>query len=133
MESFEWHGDHDFDKALDGWMARVEAATIAGLKAAGAVVVSETKASFGSAPGPTSRSGTLAGSVVVTEPVKKGLDTYVAQVGPDGVVYARKVELGKKGRRSARPHPYLQPAWARAVRQFNDAFAKSWAAANPKG
>ena len=133
MEQFVWHGDHEFDKALDDYVTRVEKATIAGLQAGGALVVTETKTSFGGSPGPTSRSGTLAGSVIVTEPVKKGLDTYVAQVGPSGVVYARKVELGKKGHRSARPHPYLQPAWARAITKFNEAFAKSWATAAPKG
>lgn len=130
---FEWSGTAEFDKAVDNYVARAEAATIAGLKAAGALAVAEAHASFGQSPGPVSRSGTLSGSIVVTEPVKKGLDTYVAQVGPSGVVYARKVELGKKGHRSARPHPYLQPAWARAITKFEEAFAKSWAAAAPKG
>lgn len=133
MGSFEWHGEHEFDKALDDWVARAEKATVAGLKAAGAVAVAEARASFGSGSGPVSRSGRLAGSILVTEPVKKGLDTYVAQVGPSGVVYARKVELGKKGHRSARPHPYLEPGWARAIAKFEEAFVKSWATAAPKG
>lgn len=133
MDSFEWHGGPEFDRAVDDWMTKAEAATVAGLKAAGAIAVTEARASFGGSGGPVSRSGTLAGSIIVTEPVKKGLATYVAQVGPAGVVYARKVELGKKGHRSARPHPYLEPGWARAISKFEEAFAKSWATAAPKG
>lgn len=121
----------EFDKALDDWVARVEKAAGTALKAAGAEIAKETQASFGTSGGPVRRSGALAGSVVTSEPAKSGSEAWEVTVGPQGLAYVRRVELGKKGRHSAAPHPYFKPALGRAGSRFEEVFRAAWAAAQP--
>lgn len=128
---FHLEGEQQFDRALDEWIARAERASAAALTAAGHEVAIETAASFNGS-GPVSRTGRLAHSVVTTAPVKKS-SGWEAQVGPAGLIYVRRVELGKRGRRSAGPHPFFQPGYQRAGGRFAHIFAHHWAQAQPKG
>lgn len=108
-------GLREFNVSVDGLVARFEQTSKAALSAAAKILIGEARSSFGSGSGsPESRTGRLAGSIIATEPVSKGLKGYQLQVGPTGVEYARKVELGKRGHRSAPPHPYLAPGYKRA-------------------
>lgn len=130
MTEIELQHADDFARALDAWIDRAEKASGVALTAAGAEVARESAASFDSGDGPTNRSGTLAGSVATTEP-HKGLHGYEVTVGPAGVVYARRVELGKAGDHSAGPHPYFRPGFERAGARFVEIFSAAWADAAP--
>jgi hypothetical protein len=117
--------DAAFFAAFDHLVKDMEAATITALEEAAKLLIAETGQSFTGPPGPTNRSGKLVGSVQAT-PVVKGFPEYSIQVGPQGVEYARRVELGKRGAHSAAPHPYLSPALKRVGNRFIDAFIKAW-------
>lgn len=125
-------GVDEFNAALDAWIERVERVTQDGLTAAGQSVADETPRSFGVDGGPTSRSGALASSVVVTDP--RPVDSgYELEVGPTGLEYVRKVELGKAGAHSGPPYPYFRPAYDRAGERFVTVLQQAWADATPRG
>lgn len=128
----DWKHLEEFDKALKSWSERALKASAAALKKAGGHVATETKASFGSGSGPKMNSGALAGSITTTEPVQTS-HGYSAQVGPAGLAYGRRVELGKRGKFSAAPHPYFRPGYDRAAHKFVEIFAKEWRESAPKG
>jgi len=125
------HGDA-FDKALDDWFRHVQDATRTALAESGRIVADETRAGFGQAPAPTSRSGALAGSVGTSAPHTTS-SGYEVQIGPQGVIYARKQELGKRRPYSSGPHPYFKPGFLRAGARFQTIFADAWRRAAPKG
>lgn len=125
-------GVDEWDAAIDAWVDRIERATEDGLRAAGQSVADETPRSFGSDGGPTSRSGALAASVVVTDP-RKTDSGYELEVGPTGLMYVRKVELGKAGTHSGPPYPYFRPAYDRAGERFVTVIQQAWADAAPRG
>lgn len=120
----------EFDAALDEWVARIHKATAAGIRAAGAEVAKQTAAGFGSGSAPVSRSGALARSVVTTEPKPVGANQWEAKVGPAGLAYVRRVELGKHSPHSAGPHPYFRPGFKRAGGRFAELFRAAWAEAS---
>ena len=122
----------EFDRALDAWMQRADMASRAALAAAGREVATETAASFGAPGGPVNRTGALSRSTITTTPARTATG-YEAQVGPAGLVYVRRVELGKAGAHHAKPHPYFRPGFKRAGAKFVEIFAAAWAAAAPKG
>lgn len=128
VTNFSWGGAHEFDTAIEALIDRMHTASKVGLAAAGDAVVKETGASFGTATGPTNRTGALLASVIRTEVEPTGFG-YTVQVGPSGVVYARRVELGKRKPFSAGSHPYLQPGFGRAAKSFTEIFAVAWAKA----
>jgi hypothetical protein len=131
--TFALEGRTEFDAAIDAWVARIEIATQAGLKAATEEVKKESAASFGSVGGPQrGASGKLEEAVTGTEPKKGGLSEYETTVGPTGLAYIRRVELGKAGAHSAKAHPYFQPGYERASLRFLEVFVKSWGEAQPK-
>ncbi len=125
-------GVDQWNAAIDAWVERVEAVTQEGLRAAGQTVADETPRSFGMDGGPTSRSGALASSVIVTDP-RKVESGYELEVGPAGLAYVRKVELGKAGTHSGPPYPYFRPAYDRAGPQFVTVIHQAWADATPRG
>ena len=123
----------EFDAALAAWTTRAQRAAREALIAAAAAVADETKASFGGgAAAPQSRSGRLADSVRGDTPVETP-SGWTSTVGPAGVPYARRVELGKSGRRHAGPHPYFRPGFKRAGSRFVEIFHAAWTAAAPGG
>lgn len=133
QEGVEFTGGREFDEALDRWTRRAVEGTQAALAGAGAAVADEARKSFdGSGGHPRRGGGALEASIVVTTPKSVGFEKYEAQVGPSGVVYARRVELGKKGAHSARPHPYLQPGFKRAAKVIGEVFHKAWAEAGKR-
>lgn len=123
---FVWHGWDQMRAALDKMGDAADEATRVGIIAAGQVLVDSTRHQFGAGSGPRSRTGTLAGSVKATDPVRVGFGSYELKVGPQGVAYARVVELGKKGARHRRPHPYLRPGYKAAASKFGQTFRQSW-------
>lgn len=125
MTGLAWRGAPEFHQAMTKMGTDALAATRAALIAAAAIGVSEAKASFGTGGGPQSDSGTLSGSIEASDPVAKGLTGYEVFFGPSGP-YARRVELGKQGARSAAPHSYMVAGFARAAPQFIDVFRKAW-------
>ena len=128
MPSMEWEGLAGLDQALIHWVEKMPKATETAIRDGAQLVVTEARASFGGS-GPHSRSGRLQQSITFTAPKVVGLGQYEAQVGPSGVVYARKVELGKHSPRSAGPHPFLRPGFNRARTKLVDLFAAAWATA----
>lgn len=125
--SFSLKHEAEFDHALDEWTERALAATKTAIERAGAEVATESAAQFGQAGGPANVSGHLGGSITTSPPQKvKGMNGYEATVGPTGVVYARKVEIGKRGQHSARAHPYFKPGWLKAGHKFMDIFKAAW-------
>jgi hypothetical protein len=126
----KWHNDVDWRKAVEAWADRADQATNTAIVEATALVSTEVAASFGVGSGPVSRTGRLASSV--TSVIDKGgLGQYTAQVGPAGLEYVRRVELGKAGRHSAGPHPYFTPGWDRAAIKFVEVFARAWVDTSP--
>lgn len=123
-------GVPEFSRALDDWKRRAVEASKAGLKAAGAEVARETRNSFGQSGGPRILSGALAESVTTTDP-DQGPDGWTVRVGPTGLDYARRVELGKRAPRSAGPHPYFRPGFDRAGARFVEIFRSVWTDAQP--
>ena len=123
----------EFDAALAAWTARAQRAGREALIAAATAVADETKASFGAGSGaPRSRSGRLADSVQGDAPVETPTG-WTSTVGPAGVPYARRVELGKSGPHHAGPHPYFRPGFKRAGTRFIEIFHAAWTAASPGG
>lgn len=89
-----WHNVHEFEQAIARTDERVRLAA----KDAGVVAGRELAAAAGRAA-PHGATGALAGSLVSRATVVSG--TPVVRVGPT-VVYGRRIELGFKGRKSAR-------------------------------
>lgn len=110
-----------FDKSLDDWLERVNRGTEAGLADAGREVGDEARHSFGTADGPQSRTGTLEHSIIVDDVTKVGDSGYEVRIGPSGVEYARKIELGG--------FPYLEPGLGRASDRILTAMRAAWQAA----
>lgn len=129
--TFRLEGVDDFNRALDAWIERANRASVEALKAAGDEVARETRNSFGSAGGPQIVSGALADSVITTDPVE-GPQGWEARVGPSGLEYIRRVELGKRSPRSAGPHPYFRPGFDRAGPRFVEIFRSAWTEAQPR-
>lgn len=73
-----------------------------------------------------SRSGKLAASLKPAKPTRVGFGDYELKVGPKGVVYARKHDLGKHGRHSGPPHPSFQPGYHEASSEFAEIFRRAW-------
>lgn len=110
-----------FDAAMAKMVANAPKVAEAALREAAQLGVVDMRADV------HSKSGKLAGSIMATDPVVKGLGGYEVKIGPTGLPYARKVELGKHGDRSAGPYPYVVPGFKRAVPKFIDVFRKHWA------
>lgn len=123
-------GGAEFARALDDWKQRTVEASKAGLKAAGAEVARETRNSFGQPGGPQIVSGALADSVITTDP-SQGPEGWEVRVGPAGLDYVRRVELGKRAPRSAGPHPFFRPGFDRAGARFVEIFRSVWTDAQP--
>lgn len=126
--SISWLGKGEFDAALDRMVEKAHAAAEAALRSAGEAVVNEAHASFGSGGGPRTGSGRLADAIGMTNPAVDGFG-YTASVGPMGVVYARRVELGKHSPHGAMAHPYLKPGFSRAKPKIEEIFIAAWTAA----
>lgn len=124
--TFSLDGADEFEAALDKWVGEMFLATAAGTKTAAKGVVDMARTQI------NSRSGRLARSIK-SEVKPDGLDGYTAQIGPQGVEYARKVELGKKNPHGALGYPYLQPGYEMAMATMTETYAAVWRAASPKG
>lgn len=131
MSGSSIEGVEKLDHAFDAWVARIEEATKTALIAAGAAVAQTTAAGFGKSPAPTSRSGALASSIATSDPKRAG-HGYTVEIGPSGVVYARRQELGKSGKGHSGAHPYFKPGFESATDRFIDIFTNAWHAAAPK-
>lgn len=110
-----------FDAAMAKMIANAPKVAEAALREAAQLGVVDMRADV------HSKSGKLAGSITATDPVVKGLGNYEVQIGPTGLPYARKVDLGKRGAHSAPAYPYRVPGFKRAVPKFIDVFRKHWA------
>ena len=126
MIEIVFHGTQRFESALSDYESAMLHAAGKALKAAGDEVVKEAKASFGGG-GPASRTGALAGSIIVVGP-EGPPEASSVRIGPSALPYARRVELGKHSPHSAGPHPYLRPGFKRAAERFVKVFAATWEA-----
>ena len=125
--SVHFHHVPEFDKALDEMVKRALEVSRTALIAATEVVKKEVTASFGSGNGPVSRSGRLAKATTGTEPKRVGgLQRYETTIGPTGLEYIRKVELGKHNPHGGGPHPYFKPGYTRAGATFHKVFRDAW-------
>lgn len=130
--TYEFTGTRDFNRALERWLERAELASREALVAAGAEVARETKNSFGSEGGPNIVTGRLADAVTTTDPYPVDPRGWEIRVGPAGLDYVRRVELGKSGARSAPAYPYFQPGFKRAGERFVQIFTDAWTNALPR-
>lgn len=126
MPSVVLKGLHEFEHAIDRIRAMVDTATRDATAEITRAMIEEARA------GINSQSGTLADSIHA-DTTRVGFGVYEATVGPGGVEYARKVELGKQGKHSAAPHPYLQPAERKVFGTVNEVYARAWAGAIRRG
>lgn len=128
-EGVTWQSDAFF-RAIASWVQGAERAMRDGVVAGSEVVAIEAQNSFASGDGPQSQSGDLAGSIHATPPEQSDLHGYVARIGPAGLEYARKVELGKSGDHHGPAYPYLRPGFERAKPQIMPRLRDLWANAH---
>ena len=124
-DDFHFEGGGKFDVALERWLAETVLATAEGAKTAAQSVITAARSNI------NSQSGRLAGSI--GSDVTASVGGYEARIGPQGVEYARKVELGKRNPHGGMSHPYLKPGFERAVTGIESAFITAWRLAQPKG
>lgn len=134
--TFRWTGIPEFNAALDDLVARVDAASAAGIVKVAHLIEEQAKANASGRPGPNVVSGTLRRSIVLDpeSPVRSGTG-WTISVGPS-VLYGRRVELGFKGTDSlgrtftgTGKYPYFRPAVESVVPQIADVMRDAWATA----
>ena len=130
---FAWKGVAEFDSAIDAWLHRTETASHDALVEATQVVHDQTASEFGQGNAPVSRSGALAAAVTMSQPRKIGESGLEVDIGPTGLVYIRRVEIGHQSPHSAGPHPFFAPGWMHSFDKVGHVIAKHWKSAQPKG
>lgn len=134
--TFRWTGIPEFNAALDDLVARVDAASAAGIVKVAHLIEAQAKANASGRPGPNVITGTLRRSIVLDpeSPVRSG-DGWTISVGPS-VLYGRRVELGFRGTDSigrtftgAGKYPYFTPAVESIIPRIADVMRDAWATA----
>lgn len=121
-------------EAIETYEKRMAMVTGRALEEAARAVVGDARDEFGHGAGPRNLSGHLAGSIRADgSPRKVGFETYELKVGPTEKAYSRVVELGKKGARHRKPHPYFKPGYDHAKHRLNEIFKRAWRGVKAKG
>lgn len=117
---FAFKGFEAFEAALDKLVEHADTGAARAVTQAAELVAEKAAGKI------HSRSGKLAGSLRPAKPNRVGFGDYELKVGPKGVEYARKHDLGKHGRHSGPPHPSFQPGYREASSEFSEIFRRAW-------
>lgn len=114
-------GEDEFGLALKAMVARMDAAA----GAATSLVWEQVRETIRPDHEVTGR---LGDSLQVDGPHRVGFGSYESSGGPTAP-YARVIELGKRGDRYRKGHPWFVPKFKLAARTFQETYWSTWAAA----
>lgn len=114
-------GEDEFGVAMKAMVARMDAAA----GAATSLVWEEVR---GTIRPDHEVTGRLGDSLQVDGPHRVGFGSYESSGGPTAP-YARVIELGKRGSRYRKGHPWFIPQFKAAAATFHETYWRTWAAA----
>lgn len=119
----------EFAAAIERLTERADKASSLALVESGRLVADSVAKQFGIGNAPHNRSDRLNHSTKLGDIRRHGFGEYEAEVGPAGLAYIRITELGKRGKRHRRSHPFFTPGFEAAHSQFAAVYKRAWEAA----